>query len=138
MRHYNILPNDVYKITDKNAHIYLSKSTEMQRIGAFLFFNKRIYIGKNHILIFDLLNISDEEKESYLQYRFLRKKSILNINNAIAFGSILKGNVAVIDSYANIHCTNDEICQALLVHSIYKIYYGMNFNLYFLEIHRLY
>lgn len=138
MNYYNILPNEVYKITDKDAHIYLSKSIEMQRIGAFLFFNKRIYIGKNHILIFNLLDINDEEKENYLQYRFLRKKSAVNIDKAIAFGSILQGNVAVIDSYVNILCTNDEICQALLIHGIYKIYYGMNLNLYFLEIRRLY
>ena len=138
MKYYDIYPNEIYKINDKNAHIFLAESTEVQRIGAFLFFNKRIYIGKNHILIFNMLNISDEEKESYLQYRFIRRKSAINTSNSIAFGSILEGNVAIIDSYTNIHCTNDIICQELLVCGIYKIYYGMSININFLEIRRLY
>ena len=85
-----------------------------------------------------MLNISDEEKELYLQYRFIRRRSTIKTNNSIAFGSILQGNVAVIDSYTNIHCTNDEICQELLIYGIYKIYYGMNININFLEIRRLY
>lgn len=138
MTYHNIFPKDVYRINDKEAIIHLIKSIETQRMRAFLFFNNKIYIDINHVVIFDNMNISPLDKESYMKYRFSRLKSNINTNNKISFGHVLEGNVAVIDSYTNLNCTNKIVLQSLLQMNFNVVYYSVTSNVDILVINRLY
>lgn len=61
----------------------------------------------------------------------------INTNDKIAFGHILYGNVAVIDSYTNYNCTNEEIKDALITQGYKKVYCGYTPQFNLVEIDRI-
>ena len=121
----NIKSDELYKINDSNAHVNLSISAELQREKAFIYFNDNIYVGVNHITAINKINnLSNKKKRLLYMYRLKRGTALNNIKDKISFGHILKGNIAVIDSYTNLNCNNEDIKNALLAKNYSKIYAG--------------
>ena len=138
MTYYNIQPSQVYKINDINAHIILTKSVEMQRKSAFFYFNDNIYLGYNHAVIFDnIINLSSVQKETYIKYRFLRQKSLINIKDKISFGHVLNKDVVVIDSYTNLNCTDQMIMSCLIQNNYQIIYNSITSGVNIIDIYRI-
>ena len=139
MKEYINIPSDeVYQIEDKNVHIHLIKSIEMRRKKAFLYFNDMIYIDYNHVTILNNINLTLIEKEQFIKYRLYRQKSLINTIHKISFGHILKGNIAVIDSYTNLNCNNEMIINSLLQYGFNKIYKSITSSIDIVDIYRIY
>lgn len=119
------MPQELYKLKDVvNDDIHLIKPAELQREKAFIYFNNNIYVGVNHATAFNKIkDLSNKKKQLYLKYRFTRQK--INTNDKISFGHILNGNTAVIDSYTNHNCADEEIKNALQQFGCKKIYKGI-------------
>lgn len=133
----NVPPNKVYKIQDSKAHINLTTSAELQRDKAFVYFNDKIYVGVNHIVsINKIKDIGDKKRRLLYTYR-LKRGTLHNIKDKISFGHVLNGNVAVIDSYTNVNCTDEEIKDTLLSNGYTKIYSGYTPSLRLVEIDRI-
>lgn len=133
----NVSPNKVYKIQDSKAHINLTTSAELQRDKAFVYFNDKIYVGVNHIVAINKIkDIGDKKRRLLYTYR-LKRGTLHNIKDKISFGHVLNGNVAVIDSYTNVNCTDEEIKDTLLSNGYTKIYSGYTPSLRLVEIDRI-
>ena len=133
----NVPPNKVYKIQDSKAHINLTTSAELQRDKAFVYFNDKIYVGVNHIVAINKIkDIGDKKRRLLYTYR-LKRGTLHNIKDKISFGHVLNGNVAVIDSYTNVNCTDEEIKDTLLSNGYTKIYSGYTPSLRLVEIDRI-
>ena len=133
----NISPNKVYKIQDSKAHVNLTTSAELQRDKAFVYFNDKIYVGVNHIIAINKIkDLSDKKRRLLYTYR-LKRGTLNNVKDRISFGHILNGNVAVIDSYTNLNCTDEDIKNALLSNGYVKIYSGYTPGLRLIEIDRI-
>lgn len=132
----NIQPRELYKIEDRNVHVNLSKPAELQRDKAFIYLNDHIYIALSHPAAFEkITNLSAKKKQLYLIYRF--KRIPINTNDKISFGHILNGNIAVIDSYTNLNCEDEDVKNALLSVGIKKVYSGYTPGFKLKEIDRI-